>query len=98
MAMERNSRRDQFDLSGGNSKEHFQKHSELMRQFRQSHADVAMVNGLRCDESALLESMRPLQVRCTMMKTGGSRLFTGTTGWSALVPLWKVARYKLSQN
>lgn len=98
MRMERNNRNDRFDSKGGNGKGSFEQHDERMREFRRSHANIAMVNGTRLDESALLEKMEPLQVRRIMMETGGSRLPNGTTDWSALVPVWKVARYKLSQN
>ena len=96
--MEWNNRNDRFDPNGGNGRGSFEQHSECMREFRRSHADVAMVNAPRCGESALLESMRPLQVRRTMIETGGSALPNDTTDRSALVPMWKVARYKLSQN
>ena len=69
-----------------------------MREFHRSHADVAMVNGVRLDEAAFLESLWPLQIRRTIMETGGSALPNDTTDRSPLVPMWKVARYKLSQN
>ncbi|GAH49501.1 unnamed protein product [marine sediment metagenome] len=98
MTMKWNSRNDQFDPNGGNGRESFEEHDERMREFRRSHADVAVVNGPRLDKAALLERMRSLQVSHTMMETGGSRLLNGTTDWSALVPVLKVAGYKLSQN
>ena len=81
-----------------NNRESFQEHHERMRGFRRSHADVALANAPRLDEPTLLESMEPLQIRCTMMETGGSRFLNSTADWSALVPIPKVARYKLSQN
>ena len=98
MTMGWNNRNDRFDPNGGNGNGSFEEHNECMREFHRSHADVAMVNGPRLDEPALLESMQPLQVSRTMMETGGSPLPNGTTDWSALVPAWKLARYKLSQN
>ena len=76
----------------------FEEHAERVREFRRSHANVALVNGLRLDESALLEGMRLLQVRCTMVETGGSVRCANAEDWSALVPVWRVARYKLSPN
>ena len=81
-----------------NNRESFQEHHERMRGFRRSHDDVALVNAPRCDEAALLESMEPLQICRTMMQTGGSRFLNSTADWSTLVPIPKVARYKLSQN
>ena len=63
-----------------------------MREFRRSHANVAMVNGPRLDESALLASVRLLQVPRTMMETGGARHHVSPEDWSTLVPVWKVAR------
>ncbi len=98
MTMEWNSRNDRFDPNGGNGRESFEKHNESMREFRRSHANVAIVNGPRLDEAAYLERMASLQVSHTMMETGGSALLNDTTDWSALVPVLKVAGYKLSQN
>jgi len=98
MAMEWNNRNDRFDPNGGNGRESFEEHNESMREFRRSHADVAMVNGPRLDEAALLERMESLQVSRTIMETGGTALPNDTTDQSALVPVSKVAGYKLSQN
>lgn len=98
MTMKWNSRNDRFDPNGGNGRESFEEHNESMREFRGSHADVAMVNGPRLDEAALLERMGFLQVSHTMMETGGSALPSDITDRSALVPVLKVAGYKLSQN
>ena len=98
MAMEWNSRNDRFDLNGGNGRGSFEEHTERMREFRRSHANVAMVNGTRLDEAALLERRESLQVSRNMMETGGSALSNGTTDWSALVPVLKVAGYKLAQS
>ena len=69
-----------------------------MREFRNSHTDIAAVNGPSLDEAALLERMESLQVSRTMIEPGGSRLLDGATDWSDFVPVLKVARYKLSQN
>lgn len=98
MAMVWNTRSDGLNSSGGNGSNRFQEHNERMTELRRSHANVAMVNGPRCDEAAFLASLPPLQVRRITMETGGSRLLNGTSDWSALVPVLKVARYKLSQN
>jgi len=91
-------RNERFNYSNGNGRGSFEEHAEHMREFRRSHADVAMVNAPRCNKAALLESMRPSPLRRTMMETGGSRLLNSTTVWLALVPMLRVARYKLSQN
>jgi hypothetical protein len=98
MTMEWNNRDYRFDSSGVSSSSSFQEHNESMARFRKSHADVAMVNGSRLDEFALLEKMRPLQIRHMIMETGGSRSPEDITGWSTLVPLWKTSRYKPSRN
>ncbi len=98
MTMEWNNRDYGFDPKGVNSRGSFQEHNESMGDFRKCHADVALVNEPRLDEFALLERMRPLQVRHTMMETGGSRFPDDITDWSTLVPLWRTARYKPSQN
>ena len=95
--MEWNNRNDRFDLNGGNGRDSFEQHNESMREFRGSHAEVAMVNAPRLDEAAFLESLLFLRVNY-IMETGGSALPNDTTDRSPLVPTWKVARYKLSQN
>ena len=98
MTMKWNSRNDRFDPNGGNGRESFEAHNESMREFRRPHADVATVNGPRLDEDALLERMESLQVHHAMMEMGGSALPNDIMDRSPLVPIWKVARYKLSQN
>ena len=97
MTMEWNNRTYRFNPNGGNGKGSFQEHSELMTEFRKPHADIALVNGLRLNEAALLESLLFLRVNY-IMETGGSALPNDTTDQSPLIPIWKVARYKLSQN
>jgi len=76
----------------------FLEHNEAMRGFRRAHADVAWVNQPKRDELARLDSMPPLQVTHPIMETGGSRFHDSTTNWSVMVPVWKVAQYKLSPN
>ena len=91
-------RKDRFGADGGNGTDSFEKHNECMREFRRSHAEVTLVNGPRSDEAAFLQRLQPLQVGYPVMETGGSALPSDPTDQSALVPIWKVARYKLSQN
>ena len=100
MTMEWNNRNYRFDPNSGNGMVSFEEHNGRMTEFRGSHANVALViNGPRLDEAALLESLRPLQVcRSMIEETGGSALPNDTTDQSPLVPMWKVAHYKLSQN
>jgi len=81
-----------------NNRVSFQEHNEYMRGFRRAHADIAWVNQPKRDELAHLDSMQPLQVPPAMVETGGSRFHSSTTNWSALVPVLKVAAYKLSPN
>ncbi len=98
MTREWNSRNNWFNPNNGNGKGSFGEHDEHMRGFRRSHAKVAMVNAPRCDEATLIERTQPLQVSRLVTETGGSRFLNGTADWSALVPVLRVARYKLSQN
>ena len=98
MAIVWNNRNDRFNPNGGNGRGSFEEHNDRMRGFRRSHADVATVNTPRCDESALLGRTRPLQVRRTMMETGGSRLLNGTSDWSVLVHIRRLTLRKFSQN
>lgn len=98
MTMARNNRNYQFDPNGGNGRSSFQEHDEHMRGFRRYHAGVAMVNAPRWDKATLIESMEPLPVSRLVTETGGSRFINGTVDWSALVPVLKVAQYKISHN
>ena len=97
MAMEWNNRDYRFASNGGNGTGSFEQHNEGMREFRRSHADVALVNGPRLDKASFLESLLFLRVNY-VVETGGSALPDDTSDRSALVPIWKVAQYKLSQN
>lgn len=97
MTIEWNNRTYRFNPNGGNSDGSFQEHNRQMREFRTSHADVALVNGPRLDEADLLESLLYLRINY-IPETGGSALPDDITDQSPLVPIWKVAKYKLSQN
>jgi hypothetical protein len=97
MATELDSRNYQFNYNNRNSNGSFREHDRQMREFRRSHADVALVNGLRVNEAALLESLLFLRVNY-IVETGGSAFPDYTTDQPPLVPIWKVARYKLSQT
>ena len=98
MTREWNSRNNWLNPNGGNGRGSFREHDERVRGFRGSHAEVAMVNGPRCDDATLIERMQPLQVSRPVTETGGSRFLSGTADWSALVPVLRVAQYKLSKN
>ncbi len=97
MTMEWNNKDYRFDPNGGNGRGPFQEHDGSMREFRRSHADVAIVNAPRVDEASFLENLLFLRVNY-VVETGGSALPDDTSDQSPLVPIWKVARYKLSQN
>ncbi len=98
MTIEWNNKNVGFNSNVGNDMGYFEEHDECMREFRKSHADVALVNGERLDKAAFPESLLPLQARRSAMGTIGAVLLNDTTNWSSLVPMWRVARYKLSQN
>ncbi len=97
MTTEWNNRNDRFDPNGGNGNGSFEQHNGSMREFRRSHANVAMVNEPRLDKASFLESLLFLRVNY-VVETGGSALPDDTTDQSPLVPMGKVAQYKLSQN
>jgi len=81
-----------------NNRVSFPEHNEYMREFRRAHAKVAWANKPKQDELARLDTMLPLPVTHPIMETGGSRFLDSLTDWSALVPILKVAQYKLLQN
>ena len=98
MAIERNDRTYQLSPNNGNSNDSFLEHDRQMREFRASHAHIALVNGPRLDDEAtFLEGLLFLRINY-IMETGGSALLNEAMDWSALIPVWKVAQYKLSQN
>ena len=77
----------------------FPKHNDYMRAFRRAHAGVAMGNNMRQNEPGLLERTRPLPAnRVIMAETGGARFLSDITDRSALIPVLKVAKYKLTSN
>ncbi len=81
-----------------NTRVSFEEHNEYMREFRKAHAAVVWGNKPKCDELARLDSMIPLRGSHPIMETGGARFHNSTTDLSALVPVLKVASYKLSPN
>jgi hypothetical protein len=85
-------------MESNNSKESLQEHNGHMKEFRISHTGVALVNAPRYGESDVLARTQPLQISQTLTDSGGSILLNGKAHWSALVPIIKVAQYKLSQN
>lgn len=98
MIMEWNDRDYRFDLDGENDGDSFSEYAERMKWSRRPHDDVVMTNSPRRDELALFESTGTLLVRLPLMETGGSRLPHHPAVWAALIPILKVARYKLSSN
>jgi len=85
-------------MEWNHSRVSYAEHNEYMKRFRMAHADIAWSNKPKCDELARLDSMRPLKVTYPMIETGGLRFHSGTTDWSTLVPVFRVASYKLSSN
>ena len=95
--MEWNNKDYRFDSDGGNGEGSFEQHDEGMREFRKSHADVALVNAPRLDKASFLDNLLFLRVNY-VVETGGSALPDDTSDQSPIVPIWRVAQYKLSQN
>ncbi len=85
-------------MERSNNRVSFPEHNEYMSWFRRAHAEVAWANKPKRDELVRLDSMRPLPVSDIIIEMGGSRFHRSTTNWSVLVPVWKVAQYKLSPN
>lgn len=75
-----------------------EEHNESMKVFRGSHGDIVLANAPRYGEAARLERTQPLKVSYSVMETGGARSPSGITDWSALMPTWKVAPHRFSQN
>jgi len=76
----------------------FAAHIHSMRLFRQSHTCALQVNEIKCDEPALSEDIRTCRVSLTVSETGGSVIPIGTKDWLALVPMWRMAQRRFSQN
>lgn len=81
-----------------NSQRSLQEHNEYMREFYSSHTSVILVNPSKYGRSATLEKTHPVQVNHTTPQAGGSKSLTGMADWPSLVPVLKVAQYKLSRN
>ena len=95
MTMAQNNRDNRFDSNGENGRESFHEHDERMRAFRRSHGSDLKVKISRRD---LINMMWPLLVADTRKETGGSRLLNGITDWPDLIPIWRIAAHKFSQN
>jgi hypothetical protein len=74
----------------------FREHNENMRGFRKSHAGVALVNAPRRHQPSLRQATLPLSQ--IIIERGGARLPDSALDWAALVPVPKVASYKLRPN
>jgi len=85
-------------MEWNDSRVSYAEHNESMKRFRKAHANIAWSNQPKCNELARLDSMLPLEVTYPLIETGGSRFHSGTTNWSTLVPVFRVASYKLSSN
>ena len=81
-----------------NSRVFFQEHNENMRGFYESHARIELLNAPRYDKIAKLIRTRPADLSDIVIEAGGTRLFHSKIDWSVLVPVPKVAKYRLSQN
>ncbi len=98
MAKESSSGNDRINSNGGNEMNTFQKHNGLMQDFRKAHANVALVNEPRLDDSAMIGGMEPLQISHIVDETGGSINLDGTWFQFGLIPMAEIKQYKLSCN
>ena len=76
----------------------FSEHNDIMRLFRQAHANIAMVNGPRPHESSFLQSMHTLSANHLKMETGGLSLLVNALDWTSFLLVPRVASYKLLPN
>ena len=76
--MAEGNRADGFDSDCNSDKDSFLEYVESMIRFRRSHDDIEVINSLRFDGAALVESMPPMQASriVTMIETGGSSPLT----------------------
>jgi len=98
MTTEGNNGDNQFKPIKANGEDSFEEHNNQMKAFRQSHGDVAMVNGPRCNRLGILEITQPLQLprMITQIDTGGTKHYIDD--WWVLVDALQVAEHKISQN
>jgi len=98
MATERNNRDYRFNPIKANGEDSFEEHNNYMKVFRQSHGDVTMVNGQRCNRLGILEITQLLQLprMITQIDTGGTKHYIDD--WWVLVDALQVAEHKISQN
>lgn len=76
----------------------FSEHNDIMRLFRKSHANIAMVNRPRSSSSPLPQSTRIFLTNRIRRDTGGVSLLVNCSDSTSfpLIPI--VASYKLSPN
>jgi len=98
MTSKRNNREYQFNSMKFNGEDSFRDHNNYMKAFRQSHGDVTMVNGPRCNRLSILEITQPLPLprMITQIDTGGTKC--DIDDWWILVDALQVIEHKISQN
>jgi hypothetical protein len=76
----------------------FSMHNEIMKEFRRSHGEVAMVNATAVVEGDLRKRTTPLTISYGNAGGGGSHLPEQNATRSTTLELSRVAKYKLWPN
>lgn len=76
----------------------FSEHNDIMRLFRKSHANIAMVNGPRYSASHLPQSTRIFSANRLRGDTGGVSLMVNGSDSTSFLLIPRVASYKLLPN
>ena len=92
-----NRRRPNFNSDNFKS-EDFREHDQNIRRFYKAHHYAAMANPPRLYIFVPVMRAVPLLPSLARKEMGGIRRHPELKEWEALVPLWRVASYRLSQN
>lgn len=85
-------------IEANKNKISFSEHNDIMRLFRKSHANIAMVNGPRSVAPPLLQSTRIFSANRLRMETGGVNLLVNALDLTSFLLIPRVASYKLLPN
>jgi len=98
MIMKDNGQENRFGPEDRTGKGSFQKHTERMRVFYETHPGALEVGASSVNTPANQEYVRTCRVALTVSETGGAATPIGDADWISLVPMWRMALRRFSPN
>ena len=98
MAIIWDKRNDRFYFELENTRDSSEEHSELMKIFHEFYPSGSEMETPEHNLPALVESGQYLLCANTITATGGSRSTTTPADWLPLIPMWRIALRRFSDN